>query len=490
MTRTFDLVVVGAGPGGMSAATVAREHAVDVLVLDEQSAPGGQIYRNIEAVTAQRANATRILGEDYAAGAAIARAFRASGARYEPGTSVWEINTVARRADSRAPFDIGILRDGVAEMIAARCIIAATGAQERAVTVPGATLPGVMGAGGAQSLLKSSGLVPDLPTVIAGSGPLVYLIAYQLVRAGAPVRAVLLTTPPDRIWRSVGTLPEALACPSLLRKGIEWRRALSGWGVPVMHVRDLAIDGDGRAERVRFTRRGRERELDASIVLLHEGVIPSVHLSMAAGLDHVWDDRQHGFRPVVDAWGETSVRGVFVAGDGARILGAQAAVDTARLAALQAAFRLERIDSDRRHHLAARPRESLARHRRFREFLDLSFEPAGAMLRPSNPEVMVCRCEEVTAGDLARIAAAGCPGPNQAKAYTRCGMGPCQGRMCAVAVSEIFAEQRHDDVARVGHYRIRPPVKPLTVGELSGLEGTGTAPADRAATPIRPKSAA
>ena len=489
MTDVVGLAVIGAGPAGMAAAIAAREHGIDVLVLDEQAAPGGQIYRNVETVTAKRPEVARVLGEDYTTGATLARAFRECGAGYSPRTSVWEVSTVARREDGNAPLELGVLRKGIAEIMHADCVIVATGAQERAVPVPGATLPGVMGAGGAQSLLKGSGLVPDVPVVIAGSGPLVYLVAWQLVCAGAAVRALLLTTPPGRIWRAIGTLPEALAMPGALRKGIGWRRALASWGVEVLHVSGLAIEGSERVESVRFEHRGRERSIDASLVLLHEGVIPSVHLTLAAQLDHIWDGPQHAFRPVADEWGTTSGPGVLVAGDGARILGAEAAVDTGRIAAFEAARHFGRIDLQRRDVLARPHRASLSRHRRFREFLDLAFEPCSAALRPSDPAVTVCRCEEVTVAEIERVIAHGCPGPNQAKAFTRCGMGPCQGRMCGTAVSEMFAERRHAGVGAIGHYGIRPPVKPLTLGELAALEGTGTTPADRASTPIRPKGA-
>ena len=481
------LAVVGAGPAGMSAAIAACEHGADVLVLDEQAAPGGRIYRNVEAVTATRPSAARVLGEDYAAGAALVRAFRRCGAEYWPGTSVWEVGAVARLEDGTAPLELGVLRDGTAEIVRAHCVIVAAGARERAVPVPGATLPGVMGAGAAQSLLKDSGLVPDAPVVVAGSGPLVYLVAWQLVGAGVPVRALLLTLPAGRTWRAVGALPEALAMPGALRKGIGWRRALARRGVKVMHASDLAIEGRGRVESVRFRHRGRERSMETSLVLLHEGVVPDAHLTLAAQLDHVWDDHQHAFRPAADEWGRTSVPGVLVAGDGARILGAEAAATCGRIAALEAAYRLGRIRRERRDALARAYQASLARHRRFRAFLDFAFEPGPAALRPSEPAVTVCRCEEVTVAEIDRVITHGCPGPNQAKAFTRCGMGPCQGRMCATAVSEIFAARRHAATGAVGHYRIRPPVKPLTVGELAALEGTGAAPVDRAGTPIRPK---
>ena len=207
-------------------------------------------------------------------------------------------------------------------------------------------------------------------------------------------------------------------------------------------------------------------------MLLHEGVVPNAHLTLAAQLDHVLDDRQHGFRPVADEWGGTSERGVLVAGDCAGILGARAAVDSGRLAALEAAHRLGRIDARRRDALAMPHRASLKRRRRFQAFLDFMFEPGPAVLRPSDPAVTVCRCEEVTVAGIEHVIARGCPGPDQAKAFTRCGMGPCQGRMCAAVVSGIFAERKGSgvDAGTVGHYRIRPPVKPLTVGELAALE--------------------
>ena len=226
-----------------------------------------------------------------------------------------------------------------------------------------------------------------------------------------------------------------------------------------------------------------------SVGLAIVGAGPAGMSATITAREHVWDGPQHAFRPMADEWGATSGPGVLVAGDGARILGAEAAVDTGRIAAFEAAQYLGRIDSRRRDDLARPHRASLSRHRRFREFLNLAFEPGAAALRPSDPTVTVCRCEEVTVAGMERVIAHGCPGPNQAKAFTRCGMGPCQGRMCATAVSEMFAERRHVGVGAVGHYRIRPPVKPVTVGELAGLEGTGSGPMDRPNTSIRPKRA-
>ena len=485
MKEVVELVVVGAGPAGMSAAVAACEQGIEVLVLDEQAAPGGQIYRNVEAVAAGRPLAARALGEEYLAGAEIVREFRACDVQYRPRTAVWELSVIARRSNTDAPFEIGILREGEAAIVRARCVIVATGAQERAVPISGATLPGVLSVGAAQSLLKSSGLTPDVPVVIAGSGPLVYLVACQLLRAGAPPRAVLFTTSPaSRIRHHPRALPAAFTMWGALRKGLGWRRELAREGVEVQHVGNLAAEGANRVESVRFTKRGRLRSIHASLVLLHEGVTPNVHLTLAANIEHIWDERQHAFRPSRDEWGNTSEPGMLVAGDSAGILGAEAAMESGRVAALEAARWLGRVDSRRRDALARPHHESLARHRRFREFLDIAFEPDEAVLCPSDPELTLCRCEEVSVAEINRVISHGCLGPNQAKAFTRCGMGPCQGRMCATMVSEIFAARRNTSVGAVGHYRIRPPVKPLTVGEFAALGKTGASDATGAVVPF------
>ena len=145
MSETVDLAIIGAGPAGMSAAIAAREHGADVLVLDEQVAPGGQIYRNVETVTAERPETARVLGEDYAWGAPLVRAFRGCGAEYSPRTSVWEVSTVARREDARAPLELGVLRDGGAEIVRAHvsgCVESRINGEQRS------PLAVILGAGG------------------------------------------------------------------------------------------------------------------------------------------------------------------------------------------------------------------------------------------------------------------------------------------------------------------------------------------------------
>ncbi|EML1602446.1 (2Fe-2S)-binding protein, partial [Burkholderia cenocepacia] len=156
----------------------------------------------------------------------------------------------------------------------------------------------------------------------------------------------------------------------------------------------------------------------------------------------------------------------WIAGDGAGIGGARAAALAGEVSALDIAARLGALDTQRQ---AARERpvlRALHRHLAVRPLLDALYTPPAALRRPDDGTI-VCRCEEVTAGEIRRLAALGCQGPNQMKAFTRCGMGPCQGRWCGTTVGELIADVQQRGVGDVGHYRIRAPIKPVTVGEMA-----------------------
>jgi NADPH-dependent 2,4-dienoyl-CoA reductase/sulfur reductase-like enzyme len=211
-------------------------------------------------------------------------------------------------------------------------------------------------------------------------------------------------------------------------------------------------------------------EIAADHLLLHEGVIPNTQISLALQLRHRWDETQSCWRPEVDEWGRTSLPNVSIAGDGAGIAGAEAAVFSGQLAALDAATVLGRNGEAERDRRARPIRAGLARERAIRPFLDALYRPPTAVLAPTDDAIVACRCEEVTVGQIRRAVRLGAPGPNQLKAFTRCGMGPCQGRICGPIVSAVIAEARGLPIAEIGSYRPRAPYKPITVGVLAGWE--------------------
>ncbi|AMH43195.1 MULTISPECIES: FAD/NAD(P)-dependent oxidoreductase [Burkholderiaceae] len=460
--ESIDVAVIGAGPAGLAAATQAARAGLSVVVLDEQESVGGQIYRAIERSDAQR---REILGPDYQAGSAIATAFARSGARYVPNASVWQVTREKT---------VHYLKDGKVGSFEAKRVVLATGALERPFPIPGWTLPGVLTAGAAQILLKSAGEVPSEPPVLVGCGPLLYLLGWQYVRAGVPIRALVDTTRHEDRWRAKRYMVSALRAWPYLSKGLQLMRTLRDAGVPMHEAADdlrvegvIGEDGAERANALTFSVRGVSHRIEANVILLHQGVVPNTQFSLSLRASHKWDDAQLCFTPTTDKWGELDVPGIFVAGDGGGIGGAQAAEMQGEVTALAISQQLGAIDEKTRDQSAAPRMRRLAEVMRIRPFLDSLYRPRDENRVPKD-EVIVCRCEEVTAGQLRQFVALGCLGPNQAKSFGRCGMGPCQGRMCGLTVTEVIADARSVAPETVGYYRIRPPIKPLTLGELAG----------------------
>ena len=415
-----------------------------------------------------------VLGADYWRGEELTRAFAASPATYAPGATLWSLGPALDEAGHPDGFEAGISLGGAARLVQARQVIAATGALERPFPIPGWTLPGVMTAGAAQIALKTAGLVPDGKVVVAGTGPLLYLLVAQLRAAGASITA-LLDTSPRANWKAAAPhLPDFLRSP-YLAKGLKLLLGAQSGMQVVRGVTGLAAEGRDRVTGLRVRRGGREERMECDLLLLHQGVVPNQNLSNAVGCEHDWDDVQLCWRPRVDPWFETTVPGFAVAGDGAGIAGAESAALRGRIAALGVASRLGRIDGAARDRMAAPVLSQLARSGRGRAFLDALYRPAQAFRAPPDRETIVCRCEEVTAGQIRDGVALGVTGPNQMKSFLRSGMGPCQGRLCGLTVTEIIAEERGATPAETGGYRLRPPIKPVTLGELAALPKTPAA---------------
>jgi bacterioferritin-associated ferredoxin len=159
---------------------------------------------------------------------------------------------------------------------------------------------------------------------------------------------------------------------------------------------------------------------------------------------------------------------VAISGDSAGIMGAKASEAHGQLAALGALHRLGAISATERDQKATAHRRDFEHEIAPRPFLDQLYQPHPAYLTPEDATI-VCRCEEVTAGQIREYVNLGCLGPNQTKAFGRPGMGPCQGRVCGLTVSEIIADARGVSPDEVGYYRIRSPVKPVTLGELAAM---------------------
>lgn len=454
--QSVDLIVIGAGPAGMAAARRAADAGVSVLLLDEQPNAGGQIYRDVDRASVSRGD---ILGRDFSDGRKLTEGLKHDGITHLKAATVWQIEEGGR---------VAFTQDGRAAMVVGKHILLATGALERPMPLPGWTLPGVMTAGSAQILLKQSGIACE-DAVLVGSGPLLYLVASQMVRAGVPPKALVETQTKQDFLRSLRHFGGALRGWRYLLKGLGLLWTLRRAGVPRFGAADsISVDGVDHVTGLSFRAGGRDHHLTCQTVLLHHGVVPNTQAARSLDIPHRWDAAQSCFAPDCDSWGRSAGGAVFIAGDGARIGGAKVAILTGEIAALAIACDLGKITESERD-AAARPlHKACTAERAVRPFLDAAYPSYAAATAPQD-DTIICRCEEVTAGDIRRSAKTGCLGPNQTKAFVRAGMGPCQGRYCGLAVTQILSQANTLTPDETGYYRIRPPLKPVTLGEIAAM---------------------
>jgi len=457
---TADVAVVGAGPAGLAAAAEAARHGLSVTLLDDNPLPGGQYYRQGPATRVPDGN--RGHPRDARARELLSVVDHPR-VTFLAGAVVWAAPEARTLAFSHA---------GRGHRLRAEVIVIAAGASDRAVPFPGWTLPGVLTAGGAQNLLKSQGVLPGRRALVAGTGPLLLVVADSLRRAGATVVEVVEAAP-IRAWQA---LPRLALAPGLLRRGLAYRLGLQRARVPfrpghtVIEARGrdevaeavvAPIDGDGRVDRARA------RTLAVDTVVVGFGLVPSTELTRLLGCRHEWQRARGGWIPWRSAELETSVPGVLVAGDGAGIGGVETAVLEGRLAGLVAAERLGRGTGAEVGAARGPLRRRLRRLARFREGIEAMHRPPPTFLSLLTPETTVCRCEEITAEQLDAAVARGLP-IDAVKAHTRATMGRCQGRNCLGTLADLVARARGCGPADLAWPRPRPPARPVRLGDLLG----------------------
>ena len=220
-----------------------------------------------------------------------------------------------------------------------------------------------------------------------------------------------------------------------------------------------------------FRADGKYHRIETDTVLVHQGVVPNTQITRSLGLDHRYDDTQRCFHPVTNEMGQSSHPLFSIAGDGAGIGGAKVAALSGRICALNALVAIGKVDETGQCKILPDLLKAYQSEMSIRRFLDTLYAPPESVFLPAD-DTIICRCEEVSAGDIREYAALGCEGPNRTKVYGRCGMGPCQGRYCGLTVTEILAAENNKTQDAVGSFRIRSPLKPVTLSELAALSET------------------
>lgn len=451
------VIIVGAGPAGTRAAETLVAAGIRPVVVDEAMRSGGQIYRR--QPEGFRRDAKALYGTEAGRAVAMHNTFDklAGHIDYRPETLAWNLYD----------NELHVVRDATAQILPFDAVILATGATDRLLPLPGWTLPGVFSLGASQIALKVQACAIGSRVVFMGAGPLLYLVAAQYVKAGATVAAVLDTSPANARWRA---LPHMAVRPSLLAKGAALLWSLRRAGVAIrrgMVPKRLVPDATGtRVAGVAVTGRGGAEEIIAcDAVGMGWHLRSETQLADLAGCAFEYNAEHNQWLPRCDADGRTGVKGVYLAGDGARILGADGAEIAGRLAALAL---LEDFDQAAP---AGSDAAALRRRRRvmdrFRRGLTIAFPWPVDLIRNLPDDTLVCRCEAITAGTLRNGGTfLDAPELNRAKALTRVGMGRCQGRFCGIAGAEILAAARGQSTEHTGRLRGQSPVKPLPVAAL------------------------
>jgi D-hydroxyproline dehydrogenase subunit alpha len=461
--REAEMVVVGGGPAGLTAALEAAAAGAEVVLIDEYLTPGGQYYKQLPAgFTLKSAKAE---GAEGGEGAEIIARLRASQVEPLLGTLVWGV------FDERT---LALYRGERTERLRARKLILAPGAQEVPVAFPGWTLPGVLMGGAAQALMVSQRVLPGQRVVLAGAGPLQLKVASQFVEAGAEVVDVLEATskPPMSMENAL----RAFGHWGKMREGLEYWLKLKKAGAPYHpHQVPVRALGTGELEAVGVAEvdadwrviPGTERTLEADTLCLSYGFLPATQLPRLAGCRSAYEAEAGGWVTQHEADQETSVAGVYVAGEVGGIGGADVAEEEGRVAAIAALRALGKVPADGLRKQEEKSRARLAEARRFARLTRDMMRLKPALFELMTDDTIVCRCEDVTVGAVRKALADGEPTLRAVKIRTRAGMGCCQGRTCGSLVARLIAQQTGASLDRIALDTPRPPVKPIPLSALA-----------------------
>jgi thioredoxin reductase len=458
MAEIFDIAIVGAGPAGANAAIAASDQGCSVIVIDEQSKAGGQVWR---AKSAAIVNAPS--SPETAAGNTLRDALQASSAIHMNDARVWQIE---RDGDGWA---IHVLISGQTQKILAKALVLANGAREYVQPIPGWTTPGVIGLAGATALIKQDLTLPGQRTVVAGTGPLVFFVASEIRRLGGTVAAIV--TPNSRSeW--LRALPSMASRPDLMWRGAIWMADLILARVPILYGHTVSeVAGHDQVSAVQVCKLGvggvpttEMRTITTDSVCLGNGLIPAIEAAQLAGALVENKPELGGWVPKVDNEGKTEVSGLFICGDGAGIRGAAAAEIHGKLAGFSAANYIGNNTSADRFGL----QRQYARAVRFGMAMTALSMPKSGIENLTTQQTIMCRCESLTREEITKEIATGAQSTIAVKSGLRAGMGPCGGKFCQIAIARLIATTDVRSEADVPPPTPRPPLRPVPTSALAG----------------------
>ncbi|AYD00650.1 NAD(P)/FAD-dependent oxidoreductase [Neorhizobium sp. NCHU2750] len=451
---TARIAIIGAGPAGLSAARVLVDAGLRPTLIDDAMRPGGQAFR------AARTGGVELASQPWRNDRQGEQKFNALVTAilpkldYRPQTMVWSVGTDY----------LNLLSSAQSVCLPVRDVILATGATDRIIPFPGWTTPGVFSLGAAQIALKAQSTLIGQRVAFVGTGPLLYLVAYQYMRAGAQVVAVLDSNKPRLRARSLAALLPAAAT---FIEGLKFVTALRARNIPCLTgAEPIAIVADhGELKGLRYRHQGIDRSIDCDAIGTGYGLKAETQVADLLGLPFRFSRQHRQWLPERQPDAESALIRIYHAGDGSNIGGKELAALDGELAALE-------LLAQRGHRVTrkvAAVRKKINRVSRFRQVLDEELFPFPAGLCGNvADETIVCRCERISAGEVrATVSQSDESDINRVKAFCRLGMGRCQGRLCERPAAEIIAAHNGCDISVVGRLRAQSPVKPVALSVLA-----------------------
>lgn len=460
--RTTELAVVGAGPGGLSAAITAAQAGVQVTLLEEYHHPGGQFLRG-----AHRGESIPTKSRTERLSHSLLEQLSSKNIAIRTGTLVWGIEGHRLALQSLQGT----------EWLSAKKLIIAIGAREIVMPFPGWTLPGVMTVGAAQILFKEHGVLPGKRILLAGSGPLLLATASALVQSkqDVSITGILEITRPLS-WMKYASV--ALSDLERLGEGLRYGKSIFAKKIPYhfgyVITRAEGMDRLTGVTIARIDRQGKpirdsEQQLSIDTLCLSFGFIPNTELTQLAGCSHAYLPERGGWVPVTDETLQTSVDGIYAVGETAGVGGAKTALIQGQIAGLAVALELGKLNKEaftRRYIPLAKQLQPL---KRFGSMLNTLFRPSPDFCSLITEETILCRCEQVRVGETRQAIRGGAHTLSALKNQIPVGQGHCQGRNCGPLLTRLISSETGISASKIGQFRPRPPLKPVLLSALANV---------------------
>jgi D-hydroxyproline dehydrogenase subunit alpha len=481
---SYDIAVIGGGPAGMAAVQVATTGGASAVLIDDADALGGHYYKELPPHCSY--TEPKRISKKEVQFHRLKQSIAQCGAETLLGARVWGIfegtgsTFNGNAAHPETGFNLYLEgATGDHRALHARSLILAPGVYDRALPFPGWELPGVLTPGAVQNQLEKQGLLPGKRVLVAGSGPLQMIVAAALVRQGAEVVALLdtcgasdsLSSIPSALgglWSRVGEGADSMSVLLRNRVPLLFRHAVyRAIGTAESGVQAAVI---GKVDAQGYPLRGTEREIHVDSICCAYGFIPSLAMTLHLGLDHHYDDNLSAFVPGFDERMQTSLPGVYVAGDVTGVGGKPLAEMQGQLAAFSALELLGKITSIQAAAHYSRLKPLVQREKRFSRFLWKRYRLLPGLLELADDDTLFCFCEAVPVGAVRACIQDGGSDLFGIKLRTRLGMGNCQGRYCIPNAALFIAAQGGKPVAQLDLPSIRPPIYPVRMKDIAAIE--------------------